>query len=214
MQETEGNRVCSNCGRIQSSIVNRCPNCGYDPAAYSQAYTAEGYAVSAETAVPRWLLLVGSILLLSVLVYLVAPRDGGGRMAEDALDRESGSGTVLAPPRPIGRGFPAAPPDTMPRPTASARLRNAPHRNAPHRNAPHRNAPPIWFVSPKPTPDADAEFWRRKAARELREATEQVPTREEIQAREYFQWQNHIGITNESRAADFVTRRTPPAGGW
>jgi hypothetical protein len=201
MADTEGSRACPNCGRVLYGGAARCPNCGFDAATYAQAYSAEGYAVSSETAVPRWLLLVGSILLLSILVYMVAPRDGGPLNVEQTPGVGSGGGAVLAPSRPV---LPPGTPETAPAPTATARPVVASRRPATP-SAPHSAAP---------TPEEDAAFWRRKAARDLREAQEYVPTREELQAREYYQWQDHIGISDESRAADFVTRRTPPAGGW
>lgn len=201
MADTEGSRSCPNCGRVLYGGAARCPNCGFDAATYAQQYSADGYAVSSDTAVPRWLLLVGSILLLSILVYLVAPREGRPLNVEQASDAGSGGGAILAPSRPA---LPPRTTESAPVPAVAARpavtLRRSSTPPAPQSDA--------------PTAEEDAAFWRRKAARDLREAQEYVPTQEEMRAREYYQWQDHMSISDESRAADFVTRRTPPAGGW
>ena len=193
MSNTRGNVVCPNCGRVFRG-VGSCPNCGYGADFYERAYSVEGYSVSSGTAIPRWLLLAGTLVLLSALVYVVAPRNTGGRNVagqEAAPPERTGNGGAVLGPGPAG--FPAPPsPSTAP----AARVAVPATRKSPSAAA-----------SPKTTPDDDREFWRRKSERELREATQHVPTREELQARDYYQWQNHIGVSNESRAADYVIRR-------
>ena len=95
MSNARGNVVCPNCGRVFRGVGN-CPNCGYGADFYERAYSAEGYSVSSGTAIPRWLLLAGTLVLLSALVYVVAPRSTGGSASCRSVTSKSSGSLVLS----------------------------------------------------------------------------------------------------------------------
>jgi hypothetical protein len=93
--------ICSYCGRVLER-PSRCPNCGRTSPLLNRTSTADGYSVSSETALPRWLLLAGTILLLSGLVYVAAPRNPGRHNAvlapTPAMTPVASLPTLPAPP--------------------------------------------------------------------------------------------------------------------
>jgi hypothetical protein len=70
------------------------------------------------------------------------------------------------------------------------------------------SAPPTRLANPAPdTPTADATFWRKKAERDLRDAQTWTPTPEERAFFEALKLQDHLGVSNEARASDYLMRR-------
>lgn len=75
---------------------------------------------------------------------------------------------------------------------------------------------PMMTVTTRPTtspsPDPDAEFWRQKSIRELREAGEYVPTKEEMAYRDRVRTWSHFSTADDARAADYYMRRPETFG--
>jgi hypothetical protein len=88
-------------------------------------------------------------------------------------------------------------------------------------SAPHFPPPPPFVVSsspisspatPQTTPQTtqskeEALFWRKKAEKDLRDAGEYVPTKEEEAYWNAVRWQNHSQTSAQTRTTDFYLRR-------
>lgn len=196
-----GKLTCPRCGRVLVGI-QPCPNC--TAGGYSESYQAYGQGVSAPTVGPRLVLLLGAVLLLSLLVFLVAPRGGSppASVASQRSDAREDSPTrtiplaqgVTAEKTDVGaKGEPAGQPD-FPLPNVAARGKNAPTPKAP---TPANDL----------TAAEEEEFWRKKLERDLRDVGEYTPTAEEKAYLEQMRWQEHFSLSNQTRTSDYFLRR-------
>lgn len=185
------NGTCLQCGRVLPPGA-ACPNC---------ARLYERATPGANTG--RWLLLAGLIVLFSGLVFLVAPR-GGVRQEPASAEPSS---VAVASPAPVSEGEPTKDVQALANGSSHTApvLAAAPVAPAP---VPQSLTPPPTAVPPSLSSNrADTAFWRKKADRDLREAGEYVPTKDERAAWEAWRDQQALGLSDDARASDYYMRR-------
>lgn len=198
-----GKETCPRCGRVLIGF-QPCPNC--TAGGYSDSYQAYGQGVSAPTVGPRLVLLLGAIVLLSVLVFLVAPRGGSKSSGHPTIaqrkepgDGSQKSGGGVLGVRPVERSVD----DPSNAQTPAAQVTVAPKVSS--KKAKGISAIP----APEATPNAaeDEEFWRKKLERDLREVGEYTLTEDEKAYMEQMRWQDHVSLSDQARVSDYYLRR-------